>query len=147
MEQAPTRQEEPDLSALRHVATGVAKLGLVVRTEAWQARNRTGLTPTQSQILALLRSAEPEALSLRALSDGLGVTSSTASQSLDTLVAKGLAARHRSPHDARSLAIRLTSAGRIEADAAAAWPDILMAAAAELDDEEQGIFLRGLTKM
>jgi DNA-binding MarR family transcriptional regulator len=147
MEHAPTRREEPDLSALRHVATGVAKLGLVVRSEAWQARHRTGLTPTQSQILALLRAAEPEPLSLRSLSERLGVTSATASESLDALVTKGLAARQRSTRDARTLAIRLTSAGRTEADGSAAWPDALLAAAAELDDEEQAIFLRGLTKM
>src|SRR5690606_30498873 len=127
--------------------TGVAKLGLAVRTEAWQARHRTGLTPTQSQILALLRQAEPQALSLRALSAGLGVTSATASESLDALVAKGMAARHRSESDARTLAIRLTPAGRAEAEASAAWPDILLAAAAELDDEEQAVFLRGITKM
>jgi DNA-binding MarR family transcriptional regulator len=147
MEHAPTRREEPDLLAARQVATGVAKLGLVVRTEAWQARHRTGLTPTQSQILALLRSTEPEPLSLRALAEGLGVTSATASESLDALVAKGMAARHRSPHDARTLAIRLTPAGRQEADDSAAWPDAILAAATELEDDEQAAFLRGLTKI
>ena len=147
MDHAPTRRERPDLAGARHVASGVAKLGLAVRTEAWQARHRTGLTPTQSQILAQLRSAEPEPLSLRALSDGLGVTSATASESLDALVAKGLAARHRSTFDARTLAIRLTAAGRKEADSSAAWPDAIIAAAAELDDDEQAVFLRGLTKM
>jgi len=134
-------------SAPRHVATGVAKLGVVVRRQAWQARGRTGLTPTQAQILLQLRAAEPEALTLRALAQALGVTSATASESLDTLVGKGMAMRARSPRDARALAVRLTDIGRREADAGGASTDALLAAARDIVETEEAGFLRGLTRM
>jgi DNA-binding MarR family transcriptional regulator len=137
----------PQRAAAEHVAAGLAKLGLVQRTQAWQARGRTGLTPTQAQILAQLLAAHPEPLMLRDLASGVGVTSATASESLDALVVKGLALRERSRADGRALAVRLTEAGRVEARAGAARPDPLLAAAAELDPDEQAVVLRALTKM
>lgn len=137
----------PDQGAARHVASGVERLGLVARAEAWQARGRSGLTPTQAQILSLLRAAEPEALTLRALARGLAVSSATASESLDTLVGKGLAVRGRSKRDARALAVRLTDIGRREVEAYRSSSQPLLEAAGELQEQEQAALLRGLTRM
>jgi DNA-binding MarR family transcriptional regulator len=137
---------QPEQEAARHVASGVERLGLVARAGAWQARGRSGLTPTQAQILSLLRASEPEPLTLRALARGLAVSSATASESLDTLVGKGLAVRGRSKRDARALAVRLTDQGRREAESrTSAQP--LLDAAADLQEQEQAALLRGLIRM
>jgi DNA-binding MarR family transcriptional regulator len=133
-----------DPSPPAHIVTGLSKIGLVLRHEAWQDRVRTGLTPTQSQILALLRRGPRR---LTELADELGVSAATASDSLRVLVEKGLAAKDRSPADGRSLAARLTPAGRGAADRAAEWPDFLLEAVEALDADEQRVFLRALAKM
>jgi DNA-binding MarR family transcriptional regulator len=136
-----------DQDAARHVVSGVERLGLVARAEAWQARGRSGLTPTQAQILSVLRVAEPEALTLRALARELAVSSATASESLDSLVGKGLAVRGRSKRDARALAVRLTDQGRREVEAHRSGTQPLLDAAADLEEAEQAALLRGLTRM
>jgi DNA-binding MarR family transcriptional regulator len=146
VERAPTVDAAADLAPGRSVATGLAKLGLVLRHHAWQERGRSGLTPTQAQILALLR-ARGEPLTVGDLAAGLGVRSATISDSLSTLVAKGHAVKGSSRHHSRAVAVRLTAGGRRAAERAAAWPDVLLAAVDALEPAEQGVLLRALTKM
>lgn len=144
-------ERAPERSGALHspeatVATGLAKLGLVLRHHAWQDGRERGLTPTQGQILALLRSRR-EALTVGDLADGLAVSSPTVSDSLASLVAKGLATKSRSPRHPRAVAVRLTRAGRRAAERSAAWPDALLAAVDVLEPAEQAVLLRALTKM
>jgi len=124
------------------VTTGLAKIGLVLRHEAWRERTDTGLTPTQSQILVLLGSRGRPA-TLGELAAELGVSAPTASDSVAALSKKGLISKQRG----RTLAIALTAAGRRESERASRWPDVLLEAVEALSLEEQGVFLRGLTKM
>jgi DNA-binding MarR family transcriptional regulator len=140
---APSASADP--AAL--LATGLAKIGLVLRHEAWQRRTRDGLTPTQAQILALLRARRGAGLRLAEIADGLGVTAATASDSVRVLADKGLVLKARSQADGRSLAVRLTRRGSEEAERAAQWPDFLLEAIDALREEERAVFLRGLTKM
>jgi DNA-binding MarR family transcriptional regulator len=137
---------EPD-GAARNVLTGLAKLGLALRNESWRKRGETGLTPTQAELLVLLRTADPVGLRLAELADGLGVTHATASESLRALHEKRLVRKSRDPRDGRALAITLTDRGRREADREATWPDLFLAAAGSLTSEEQTVFLRGLVTM
>ncbi|MGH3038011.1 MAG: MarR family winged helix-turn-helix transcriptional regulator [Gaiellaceae bacterium] len=130
-----------------HVATGLAKIGLVLRNEAWQGRKQSGLTPTQGQILALLLAREGSELRLGEIATGLGVTPATASDSLRVLAAKGLVAKERAAGDGRALAVRLTRRGRRLAAEEAEWPDFLLAAIDTLTPAERRAFLRGLVKM
>lgn len=130
----------------RRVSVGLAKIGLALRSQAWQEAAGRGLTPTQGQALALLLgSAAP--LRLSQLAEGLGVTAATASDAVQALVAKGLVRKERSREDARALAVSLTPAGREEAARAASWPDFLLHAIDELSAAEQEVFLKGLIKM
>lgn len=124
---------------------GLAKVGLYLRSEAWQRRGRTGLTPTQAQILARLRAAGP--LTLRRLADELGITPASASDSVRVLVERGLVTKDRTATDRRALALALTEAGAREAEADGSWPDLLIEAVDELAPEEQAVLLRALTKM
>ena len=127
------------------VATGLAKIGLVARHHAWQERRGTSLSPTQGQILAVLRAREP--LTVGELARALGVSSPTVSDSLAALVRKGLARKQPSPRHPRAVAAGLTEAGRGAAERSAAWPDVLLGAVDSLEPAEQAVFLRALTKM
>jgi DNA-binding MarR family transcriptional regulator len=125
--------------------TGLAKLGIALRHEAWKRGGRRGLTPTQSQVLVLL--AREGGRRLGALAAELGVSAATASDAVSALVAKGLVRRTRARADARALALELSAAGRRESQRASQWPDAFLAAADELSGEEQAVLLRALTKM
>jgi hypothetical protein len=46
----------PNQDSLGHrVAVGLAKIGLALKSHAWQNAGQQGLTPTQGQVLTLLR--------------------------------------------------------------------------------------------
>lgn len=130
----------------KRVTTGLAKIGLVLKSRAWKGAGAERLTPTQGQILALLQ-GDPAGLRLSAVADRLGVTAPTASDAVTTLVAKGLVARGASADHHRALALRLTPEGEAVAARIADWPDFLMRAVDALSLEEQTVFLGGLVKI
>lgn len=128
------------------IVTALAKIGLALRTQAWRESETAGLTPTQGQILALLR-AQADGLRLGAIAEALAVTPQTASNAVAALAAKKLVAKRPSRDDSRALALTLTRAGARSADATSRWPDFLLAAIDTLNAAEQGMFLRGLMKI
>jgi DNA-binding MarR family transcriptional regulator len=133
-------------ASLERLATGLHKIGLVLRQAAWQESGPKGLTPTQAQLLTLLV-ASATGRRLAELAAELGVTSASASDSLAALERKGLAERSRAVGDARALAATPTAAGRRLAGRLALWPDFLLAALGELDEVERDVFQRALVKM
>jgi DNA-binding MarR family transcriptional regulator len=136
----------PDQPLPKRVTTGLAKIGIALKQQAWAEAGGRGLTPTQGQTLALLR-ANPSGLRLGALAAQLGVTQPTASDCVAALARKGLVAKVPLAGDGRAVLVRLTSAGTREAAAAAAWPDFLLEAVGELSAAEQATFLRALVTM
>jgi DNA-binding MarR family transcriptional regulator len=130
----------------RRVTTGLAKIGIALRQQAWAEAGGRGLTPTQGQVLALLR-ANPDGLRLRALAEQLGVTAATASDSVTALHRKGLVTKEATTGDGRGVVVLLTPTGIAEAAAAATWPDFLLEAVGELSAAEQATFLRALVAM
>jgi DNA-binding MarR family transcriptional regulator len=135
----------PDEPLDRRVTTGLAKIGIALKQQAWAEAGGRGLTPTQGQVLALLR-ANPGGLRLRALAEQLGVTAATTSDSVTALHRKGLVTKEPTVGDGRGVVVLLTQGGRREA-AAAAWPDFLLEAVGELSTAEQAAFLRALVAM
>ncbi|MCA9292229.1 MAG: winged helix-turn-helix transcriptional regulator [Phycisphaerales bacterium] len=125
------------------VATGLAKLALVFRHEAWQATGEHGLTPTQAQILAVVAGAASP-IGLSGVAEQLAITAGTASAAVSTLVEKRLVAKKRSKEDARAIQLTLTAKGKRIAASAAEWPETVLAAAACLPDREQAGLVRGL---
>jgi DNA-binding MarR family transcriptional regulator len=130
----------------QRVTTGLAKVGIALKQQAWAEAGGRGLTPTQGQVLALLR-ATPGGLRLGALAAQLGVTAPTASDSVAALHRKGLVAKEPVAADGRAVVVRLTPTGTREAAAAADWPDFLLEAVDELSAAEQAAFLRALVTM
>ena len=125
---------------------GLAKIGIALKQQAWAEAGGRGLTPTQGQVLALLR-ANPDGLRVRALAEQLGVTAATASDSVTALHRKGLVTKEATTGDGRGLVVLLTPTGIGEAAAAATWPDFLLEAVGELSAAEQATFLRALVAM
>jgi DNA-binding MarR family transcriptional regulator len=130
----------------RRVTIGLAKIGIALKQQAWAEAGGRGLTPTQGQVLALLR-ANPDGLRLRALAEQLGVTAATASDSVTALHRKGLVTKEATTGDGRGVVVLLTPTGIGEAAAAATWPDFLLEAVGELSATEQATFLRALVAM
>jgi DNA-binding MarR family transcriptional regulator len=142
-ERAPGRS---DRASAERIATGLHKIGLTLRHAAWSDYGRTGLPPTQAQLLVLL-SARPGERTLSALAAELGVTAATASDSVSALERKRLVEKRRAPGDARALAVRLSPAGSQLARTLVLWPDFLLSAIDELEPHEREVFQRALVKM
>jgi DNA-binding MarR family transcriptional regulator len=136
----------PDQPLAQRVTTGLAKVGIALKQQAWAEAGGRGLTPTQGQVLSLLR-ANPARLRPGELAEQLGVTAPTASDSIAALARKGLVTKAPAARDGRAVIVRLTPAGSREATAAAAWPDFLLEAVGELSAAEQAAFLRALVTM
>jgi DNA-binding MarR family transcriptional regulator len=143
LKHSPAGRKDAEPSPARRVVTGLAKIGMALRSRAWKEPG--GLTPTQGQILAVLR-ATP-GLRLTELADALGVTPATASDAASALARKGLLRKSAQRGDGRAVALGLTRRGAAEAERTASWPDFLLSVVQTLSEEEQGVFLRGLTKM
>lgn len=126
------------------LATGLAKIGLALKHEAWHEARARGLSPTQAQILSVLARAP---MSPTRIGREIGVGSATTSEALGALAAKGLVRRERSAADGRSLSVSLTASGRREAERMADWPDVLREAIDALTPEEQEGLLRTVVKL
>jgi DNA-binding MarR family transcriptional regulator len=143
---APEDPLPPDQPLDKRVTIGLAKIGIALKQQAWAEAGGRGLTPTQGQVLALLR-ANPDGLRLGALAEQLGVTAATTSDSVTALQRKGLVTKEPMAGDGRGVIVLLTPTGTREAAAAAAWPDFLLEAVGELSSIEQATFLRALVSM
>lgn len=129
------------------LASGLAKIGLVLRHHAWEVGEHAGLTPTQSQILAVLRARQPRGLSVSILAGELAVSQPTVSDAITALARKSLVKKRKSSEDARVVLVDLTGKGRRAATNSSEWPDFLLQAADALDHAERAVFVRGLVKM
>ncbi len=129
------------------IATGLSKISLVLRHQAWAASAQRGLSPTQAQALVILSGNRPDGDTVSALARELAISVASVSDSVSSLEKKGLVTKQPDPADARTLRLRLTRSGRSAARAAAQWPDLLLAAIDALDERERPVFVRGLVKM
>jgi DNA-binding MarR family transcriptional regulator len=129
----------------RRIATGLHKLGLAMKHQAWSRASGDGISPTQGQILAAVAAEGP--LTGSELAERLGITLPTVSESARALVDKGALERRADPRHPRASLLVLTAHGRTLADKASTWPDFLASAAGALDQDEQRTFLAALVKM
>ncbi len=130
----------------RRVGVALGRIGTALRSHAWKGAEAQRLTPTQGDILALLRArGGPQRLS--EVADGLGITRPTACDAVATLVRKGLLIKEKDTIDRRAIALRLTVDGVWEADRIAHWPDFLTEAVGTLSQAEQETVYRALIKM
>ena len=137
--------EEADLP--QRLLTGLEKIGVVLRSQAWSRLGERGLTPTQAHILALLGARASEPVRLSDVAQSLGVSAPTASDAVTTLQRKDLVTRVASPSDRRSAHLKLTRRGKVAAEHAKQWPQETLAAVRQLPDAEQRALLGGLVRL
>ena len=137
----------PQYSLQQRIIVGLSKIGLALKSRSWQDASQRGLTPTQGQILTLLRSKSLGGMRLSELANQLGVSAATSSDAVTTLVEKGLVQKCKAVDDGRAIAISLTPKGQQIAAQTSDWPDFLLDAVGELSETEQEVFLKGLIKM
>lgn len=130
------------MSSESNIATGLSRIGLFLRSAAWDRAGATGLTPTQAQMLAHLVARGP--CRLGDLAAEAGVTQPTASDAVAALIRKGLIDKRPDPDDGRAVRLHPTEAGRGVVAETAAWPDALMGALGAIPREDRAAFLRAL---
>jgi DNA-binding MarR family transcriptional regulator len=131
----------------QQLVVGLNKIGMVLKSQAWQDAGTEGLTPTQGQILALLNSNRAIGMRLSEIANALGITAATASDAVAVLIHKQLVSKERAIDDARAIAVKLTPQGQAFAHRVAGWSDFMLSAIDELSLPEQEIFLKGLIKI
>ena len=90
----------------------VERLSLLTRADLRQAGAAQGLQPVHLQVLFYLNQANRFSNTPQALTEYLGLTKGTVSQSLLLLYRKGLVARYVDEHDKRVVRLRLSVAGK-----------------------------------
>lgn len=124
------------------IAAALARIGVILRSFAWEQSEGADLTPTQAQILARLAARGPSRTGV--LAADLGVTQPTVSDAVAALLRKGHVARGPDLRDGRAVLLRLTASGRRQAEAAAAPPPALLAALETLLPKDRDAMQRGL---
>ncbi|MBX9736480.1 MAG: MarR family transcriptional regulator [Phycisphaerales bacterium] len=132
---------------IEKLAAGLHKIGLVLRHQAWERGGETGLTPTQSQVLALLSARSESGLRVTTIASELALKQPTVTDAVNTLVGKKLVTKCKAADDARAVLVRLSAAGRRAAATASQWPDVILHAVGTLDESEQAVFFRVLIKI
>lgn len=141
---APYLDENTEPIAAR-IATGLHKIGLAMKQQAWQQASEDGLSATQGQILAALVADGP--LTGTELSARLGVTLPTISDSVRVLVDKQLVTRSADPRHPRASLLSPTRKGASLGARARSWPEFMADAVASLSEDEQRAFYAGVVKM
>lgn len=139
---SPPEGTEPLAS---RIATGLHKIGLAMKQQAWQQANEEGLSATQGQILAALVAHGP--LSGSELGARLGLSLPTISDSVRVLVEKKLLSRSPDPRHPRATLLAPTRKGAGLGARARSWPEFMAAAVDTLSADEQRGFYAGVVKM
>ena len=129
-------------AALPHLLAALAR---AVSNEQRQAAVGAGLLPVQLSILGYLRDANGYSNTQQALTEFLGLTKGTVSQSLKVLEEKGWIGRQMDSADRRVVRLELTAAGRERLDGAA--DDAWSAACRDLDAGEQETAAAALARL
>ena len=95
--------------------SGLNRIGLAMRSAAWGDATESGLTPTQSQILAFIAGRSAQNPRSGDAADALGITPQTASVAITALVAKGLVQKVPDASDRRASSLKLTRQGEVAA--------------------------------
>lgn len=127
------------------IATGLHKIAVALKQRAWQQANEEGLSATQGEILAALVANGP--LTGSELSERLGLTLPTISESGKVLVEKKLLAKSPDPRHPRASLLKPTARGLAVGSRARSWPEFMADSVKDFTPEEQRAFYSGVVKM
>lgn len=128
------------------VVTAISRVATVMRAGMWQFATSEGLNPTQAEILHLLYT-RGTGMRLSWIAQQMAISPASASDSVTSLVTKGLVRKSRDPHDGRALALVLTSQGKALAARVGESVHFAADAIAAMPQASQQNLLAGLLKM
>ena len=130
------------------IADGLHKISQAIRTNEWDCASKEELTPTQAEILSILRGNDKSCqVKVKDVAAQLGVTMPTAVDSINALCRKGFIEKTKSQEDKRARLLTLSPKGKNAAKGIANWRQFLHHAVDELDSPEQTNMLKGLIKI
>ena len=109
--QREIRQSKPFVSTEAEAALSVARTAAILDTEVADALKPHGLTPTQYNVLRILRGAGDAGLCRYEVGDRLVTPVPDVTRLLDRLESAGLVDRARDPEDRRQVRARITPQG------------------------------------
>jgi DNA-binding MarR family transcriptional regulator len=109
--QTELKQRKPYRTLEQEVAVSLARTAALQEYSAADVLRPYGLTPTQYNVLRILRGAEPHGLGRNEVRDRMVFPVSDATRLLDRLAEMGLVVRTRGGEDRRVVVARITRAG------------------------------------
>jgi DNA-binding MarR family transcriptional regulator len=109
--QAELKQRKPFRTLEEEASVSLARTAALMEYAAAEVLRRYGLTPTQYNVLRILRGAEPDGLGRNEVRERLVFKVSDATRLLDRLEETGLVARTRGGEDRRVVVARITRKG------------------------------------
>jgi DNA-binding MarR family transcriptional regulator len=109
--QEELKQRKPFRTLEEETSVSLARTAALMEYAAAEVLRRRGLTPTQYNVLRILRGAEPDGLGRNEVRERLVFKVSDATRLLDRLEQMGLVARTRGGEDRRIVVARITRKG------------------------------------
>jgi len=136
--------DTPDISS--RIVSAISRIGSVLRSGMWEFATTEHLNPAQAEILQLL-ATRPEGVRLSWVARQLSISTASASDSVTTLVSKGLVHKARAADDGRATNLHLTLAGKELAQRIAGATGFAGEAVAALPPDAQQHLLAGLLQV
>ncbi len=138
--------EQSDLPLVQKLGHAMSRIQVAMRADSWESFGVSGLNPTQGQILMFL-GRRSVALRLNEVADELAVSAPTVSDSIGTLVEKGLVKKNKAQDDGRAIAVSLTTTGKKLVKNLDSLGESLGAAMSQLPHIEQIQLYKTLTRV
>ncbi len=129
------------------IVVALERISEAFRVLLWEETKKTGLSPTQLQILIFLLHHPGHTTTPSYLATEFNMTKATMTDSLRMLLKKELIQKLPDPHDARSYSIKLTTKGEKISESAAQFSSQLLASLSGVSDGIKNQMLEGLLSM
>lgn len=147
MEQSPFDLQTQNARIESRIVAALERISEAFRVLLWNESKENALSPIQIQILIFLLFHTPEKCKVSYLANEFNMTKATVSDSVKTLLQKGLVAKQEDVQDTRSFSIALTHAGEQAARKASLFAGQIEAPLSQLTAGEQAVMLNGLLRL
>jgi DNA-binding MarR family transcriptional regulator len=129
------------------IVVALERISEAFRVLLWNESKENALSPIQIQVLIFLLFHSDEKCKVSYLAQEFNMTKATISDSVKSLLQKGLIQKYDNPADTRSYVIGLTNAGKHTAEKSANFAFAIEKPLASLSGEQKEIMLSGLLKL
>ncbi len=129
------------------IVGALERISVAFRTLLWNEGKENALSPTQIQVLIFIRFHPVEMSRVSHLATELNMTKATISDSVKTLLVKGLLEKEADAADQRRHHLLLTPKGREVADKAAGFASAIVQPVQNFSEEQKAAMLSGLLQL